>query len=1334
MKYFLSQRINDPVSAYSRLLVALIGLLLFSPQLFALYCATPGKDGAGGTLTGVINTYHPAVTAGTLNSGSSTVTVGTAVGSAAPISIGDKLLIIQMQAADLDSTNTNTYGNGVAGDPGEGATNITAGLYEYVVATSAGPNVTFQGLGPGNGLINTYYNDAATGTRGQRTYQIIRVPQYTTATLSSTLSVTPWNGATGGVLVMDVQGVLTLGGTVNMTGYGFRGGGLQVHALAGGPYPADYRTASTVLYHASKGEGLAGTPRYVYSSVSNTITNTGVEGYPNGSMARGAPGNAGGGGNDGDSGVNHNAGGGGGSNGGKGGTGGNTWNGNSAIGGFPGAVFAYSPAKMVMGGGGGAGASNNGAGVTSSGGSGGGIVMINAGSITGTGTITVDGGNGVSADNDGAGGGGAGGSVLMYVASGNFTGLTVNARGGNGGNAWPTSAPGAANINAHGPGGGGGGGVVQLSAGGATVNTAGGANGTTTTGLLQWGTGPGVTGTTTNTVTLSSIPGIYPGSQCLVMSGTVFDDVNYGGNSGRNYSTANTSAIGSGFAANAIASTNTTRVELYDSTGAYLNNVLTNASGLYSFAERAGSYQIRVVNSTVKSVRGAAGVSPVQTYRTDASTGTAVAVTNLVGGAVPSSVDAASNTTSATLATLNATAGIKVQSLAPVTTTAANVTGIDFGFNFDTIVNTNDSGQGSFRQFIGVANTLANTNLNQDSNGVTDPAAGVETSIFMLPTAALTGGVGVISVGSLLPSLTATDTHIDGRTQTANTTTSTGNANGASLGTGGSVGTGSSVLSTVAGPEIEIVDGAAVTNGINIAANNITVRGISIHGFGAATDTNADIVVSTASTGVNITGNAIGISAASYTLPAVDSGIGVYVSAGATVGISNNIIGFTQRAGVRVNSNAAAMTINQNEISNTGRTSLTASGIQFNNVSTATVTQNLIRNNNAAGIQFIALVASSSITDNTVNNNGSGGSVNPGILFQNTAAASSTVSRNIVSANAGSGILVETTRVGTTISQNSTFNNGQLGIDLHTSAAAPTGVSPYVTRNDNGDGDASTNNQLNYPVITSATISGGNLLLTGFSRPGATIEWFVADGGTNPSPTIGANFGEGRTYLFTTTEGVSDTDATTGTYGVLSCATASCTENRFAFSVPLPSGVSAGSVLTTTATLAGSGTSEFGAVFTVTGGGLLLVSKSSLTYSDPVNATTRPKAIPGATVIYTITVTNMGTGPIDAGTLVITDPIPANTSFVAGNFDGSTTGPIKFTNGTAPSGLTLTFSPGSEGTDDIDFATNVGVPVWGAVSTAVPITNIRIRPQGAMNWTAAAPNPSFTVQFKVTVN
>src|SRR5262249_33767591 len=142
----------------------------------------------------------------------------------------------------------------------------------------------------------------------------------------------------------------------------------------------------------------------------------------------------------------------------------------------------------------------------------------------------------------------------------------------------------------------------------------------------------------------------------------------------------------------------------------------------------ASSYTVRVVNSTVASTRpgSIAGLLPVQTYRTDASTGTAVAVTNRVGGETPSLADAGANNTNATLASLT-TATTTAQSVSPVTLGTTAVSGVDFGFNFDTIVNASDAGQGSLRQFIANSNALLNTSLAQ--SGLTP---GTENALFMV--------------------------------------------------------------------------------------------------------------------------------------------------------------------------------------------------------------------------------------------------------------------------------------------------------------------------------------------------------------------------------------------------------------------------------------------------------------------------------------------------------------------------------------------------------------------------------------------------------------------------
>ena len=478
--------------------------------------------------TVVINTYYPG-TASVL-AGATSITLGAATGATTPIVIGDLLLIMQMQDATIDSTNTDTYGDGVAGDPGSGATaQGNSGLYEYAIAASAVP------LGGGSlsllpcGTVNAYTNaDYVAGSSGQRRFQVIRVPVYASYTINA-ITALAWNGSTGGVLAFDVTGALNLNtATVDVSGMGFRGGATRTLAGPGTGAVTDYRTVATMAVNSSKGEGIAGTPQYVFTAPS-TLTNTGVEGYPNGSHARGAPANAGGGGTDGSPADNQeNTGGGGGANGGGGGKGGIGWCGTfnalappdygcDNTGGFGGAaVTGLGATRLTLGGGGGGATSNNGtgtpaAGLASSGAAGGGSIMIRADSFTGSATFNA---NGSAANNtvgnDGSGGGGAGGTVMLLANSG-MAGATINVNGGIGGiNLIPPLSSGP-----HGPGGGGGGGYAITSAATAPCSATGGANGVTynlTAPFGAYGSTPGSAGSCVTSLTAASIPGVALGA------------------------------------------------------------------------------------------------------------------------------------------------------------------------------------------------------------------------------------------------------------------------------------------------------------------------------------------------------------------------------------------------------------------------------------------------------------------------------------------------------------------------------------------------------------------------------------------------------------------------------------------------------------------------------------------------------------------------------------------------------------------------------------------------------------------------------------------------------
>ena len=405
-------------------------------------CASSPSSGTTSLTGGILNTYYPGTA--TASAGAISISVGTARGAAAAIAAGDLLLVIQMQDAAINRSNDELYGDGTGtagnttGD-GSGATAYnSAGLYEFVVAKGAvaGSAVPVEGKGPGGGLINTYTNATATATQGQRRFQVVRVPQYFDATVTGTVTAAAWNGATGGIVAIDVAGTLTFsGGGISVNALGFRGGGGQGLAGIAAGTETDYRTRAADAWNGNKGEGVAGSSNNLYDGTATIATGTGYPDNTNtdASRARGAPGNAGGGGPTAIATANdENSGGGGGGNGGAGGRGGNSWASNLPLGGFGGAAFPHAAARLAMGGGGGGGSRNNSAGVQSSGGLGGGIIIVRANSVTGTGTLSANGGwpatDNYTPAEDGGGGGGAGRSVLVFARTGALTSLTVNAR------------------------------------------------------------------------------------------------------------------------------------------------------------------------------------------------------------------------------------------------------------------------------------------------------------------------------------------------------------------------------------------------------------------------------------------------------------------------------------------------------------------------------------------------------------------------------------------------------------------------------------------------------------------------------------------------------------------------------------------------------------------------------------------------------------------------------------------------------------------------------------------------------------------------------------------
>ena len=137
----------------------------------------------------------------------------------------------------------------------------------------------------------------------------------------------------------------------------------------------------------------------------------------------------------------------------------------------------------------------------------------------------------------------------------------------------------------------------------------------------------------------------------------------------------------------------------------------------------------------------------------------------------------------------------------------------------------------------------------------------------------------------------------------------------------------------------------------------------------------------------------------------------------------------------------------------------------------------------------------------------------------------------------------------------------------------------------------------------------------------------------------------------------------------------------------------------------------------------IVTSKASMVASDPVNGSVNPKAIPGAQIVYSITIQNTGPSTVDNNSLFIVDVLPAQIRV------GTAASPT-FVQGTPSSGLTLTPS------SDIRFSNSATAPTSFASCNYTPtsaydpaVRFVCINPKGVMAGSSGSP-PSFTVAFR----
>ncbi len=686
------------------------------------------------------------------------------------------------------------------------------------------------------------------------------------------------------------------------------------------------------------------------------------------------------------------------------------------------------------------------------------------------------------------------------------------------------------------------------------------------------------------------------------LTGTVFEDVNYGGGMGRDRATAATDAP------SFIVGRGGVTVELYNAGGNFVTSTATVAGGSYSFSVMPGTYTVRVVNGSVTSSRpGSTGSElAVQTYRIDGVSEAAGDGAKKVGGELPSNEDAAANSGAQTLASLQGTDldadGITewTQSIVTVDASGGDVSGVDFGYNFDTIVNTNDTGQGSLRQFILNSNSLTNANLAQAGL-----AAGLETSLFRIPVVDLdANGVASIRPAAMLQAINDVTggTRIDGATQTS----IIGDTN-------------------AAGPEVELDGSSSTTDGLTVNSANNSISGLIINGF----DSGAAIEISgAAATGNTVLGCYIGTNFdASAATPNTD---GVSVVGGAndnTIGGAGagegNVVSGNNAFGILISgSGTDSNTVIGNRIGTDGDGTFglgnlhgvtIRNGPTLNDIGgTLPDEGNLISGNDSYGVYIFGSGSNSNtVVGNRIGTaadgesdlggaNNSRGVHIASAAQNNTIGGTATGEANVIAHNDGPGVDVAgATTDGNIISGNSIFENSAKGIDL----------------NDDG-----ANDDKPVPVVNSIVAGAPDPVVRLSAVAGDIVELFRA---TNPSaPVVGQDAtlaGEGYLYLGRCV----DNGACSGPY-VSSVTDADPSAAGVQLTL-LGSGLGLGDYLSATATDPTSGTSEFSvnAAFA-----LKIVKRAFQLDGTPIaSGSTLPAGVPVKFLLY---VDNPGTTLSDA--------------------------------------------------------------------------------------------------------
>jgi hypothetical protein len=496
-----------------------------------------------------------------------------------------------------------------------------------------------------------------------------------------------------------------------------------------------------------------------------------------------------------------------------------------------------------------------------------------------------------------------------------------------------------------------------------------------------------------------------------------------------------------------------------------------------------------------------------------------------------------------------------------------------------TVINTLDSGTGSLRDAI----NLANTNPGADIIDFNISPGGPQTISLSTGLPVITGPVTIDGTtqpgfsGSPIIELNGSGTPpgTNGLLITAGTSTIRGLVINRFPGSGDGI-----ELQSIGG---NIVEGNFIGTDVagNVAqpnGNGVFINGPPNNTIGGTTSAARNVISGNNGTGIRIfflsatgnviQGNFIGTNAlGTADLGNATDGLAIsqaVTTVGGTVAGARNIISGNNNNGILLSGSSGNLVQGNfigTDVNGTAAVGNSQSGSQVTGASanntfggTTTAARNIISGNLGNGLQIRQTGTDGNqvlgnFIGTQVNGTSAAGNGGVGVLVENLASnnsigATASGAGNVIAFNSDDGVTLFG-GTGNAVRSNSIFSNAGLGIDLDANG---------VTLNDNCDGDSGGNNLQNFPVILGSGHTGSTITIQGTLNSTAnstfSLDFFL----NNTCDSFG--FGEGAIYIGTSTVTTDD----------------SCLANFF---VTFTAAVSTGQVVTATATDPTGNTSEF---------------------------------------------------------------------------------------------------------------------------------------------------------------